>query len=32
MGAAVHAALQKILGERQLDELAAAGSYRRDIY
>jgi sulfite reductase (NADPH) flavoprotein alpha-component len=32
MGAAVHAALQKILEERQLDELAAAGRYRRDVY
>jgi len=32
MGAAVHAALQKILGERRLDELAAAGGYRRDVY
>jgi sulfite reductase (NADPH) flavoprotein alpha-component len=32
MGAAVHAALQKVLGERQLDELAAAGNYRRDVY
>jgi sulfite reductase (NADPH) flavoprotein alpha-component len=32
MGAAVHAILQKILGEARLDEMAAAGSYRRDVY
>ena len=32
MGQAVHAALQKILGESHLDEMAAAGHYRRDVY
>jgi sulfite reductase (NADPH) flavoprotein alpha-component len=32
MGAEVHAALQKILGELRLDEMAAAGRYRRDVY
>jgi len=32
MGADVHAALQKILGEPRLDEMAAAGHYRRDVY
>jgi sulfite reductase (NADPH) flavoprotein alpha-component len=32
MGAAVHAALQEILGAGRLDEMAATGSYRRDVY
>jgi sulfite reductase (NADPH) flavoprotein alpha-component len=32
MGAEVHAVLQKILGESRLDEMAAAGRYRRDVY
>jgi sulfite reductase alpha subunit-like flavoprotein len=32
MGAEVHAALQKILGGPRLDEMAAAGHYRRDVY
>jgi sulfite reductase (NADPH) flavoprotein alpha-component len=32
MGAAVHAVLQKILGESHLDQMAAAGHYRRDVY
>jgi sulfite reductase (NADPH) flavoprotein alpha-component len=32
MGAEVHAALQKILDEPRLDEMAAAGRYRRDVY
>lgn len=32
MGQAVHAVLQKILGEAQLDDMAAAGRYRRDVY
>jgi sulfite reductase (NADPH) flavoprotein alpha-component len=32
MGAAVHTALQTILGEARLDAMAAAGSYRRDVY
>jgi sulfite reductase (NADPH) flavoprotein alpha-component len=32
MGAAVHATLQKILGESPLDEMAAGGRYRRDVY
>jgi sulfite reductase (NADPH) flavoprotein alpha-component len=32
MGAAVHSVLQKVLGERPLEEMAAAGRYRRDVY
>jgi hypothetical protein len=32
MGAAVHTVLQKIVGAARLDEMAAAGSYRRDVY
>lgn len=32
MGKAVHTVLQKILGESHLDDMAAAGHYRRDVY
>jgi sulfite reductase (NADPH) flavoprotein alpha-component len=32
MGQAVHAVLQKILGESHLDAMVAAGHYRRDVY
>jgi sulfite reductase (NADPH) flavoprotein alpha-component len=32
MGAAVHAVLRKILGELHLEQMAAAGRYRRDVY
>jgi sulfite reductase (NADPH) flavoprotein alpha-component len=32
MGKAVHTVLQKILGESLLDDMAAAGHYRRDVY
>jgi sulfite reductase (NADPH) flavoprotein alpha-component len=32
MGEAVHAVLQKILGELHLEQMAAAGRYRRDVY
>jgi sulfite reductase (NADPH) flavoprotein alpha-component len=32
MGQAVHTVLQNILGESHLDELAAGGRYRRDVY